>query len=392
MVSACDYAQKEVYEKECERLEVIYSETRFCTLVDEWNGQNARIGSGGSLLQACKVCLMMGRRRVLLTPAGGYSKRLPHVSKSGKAMLETPCGKSMLELKYLLHNEPGPDGILVVGSDTIELMPKVNMVTWPDDAIVAYAHPSTLEVGTGHGVFVLQEEGEGLRRVDQFLHKPSMKDMEPIARNGKVWTDSCFWVPWKIVERLAALHDDWQAMDSVTELEAYGDFLQALRGVDGWCSKADNLLKPETIAVVAKMRRRIAVVLENVDLYAFTMLDSRFIHIGTTREYLHHLSRDEELLQRFGWPRGNAEGIVFNWHEGSVVAGRYRFVVETGSGFAAFDLDVNEDFKKIWDDPTGCLGQSRQEACRRAERAQRAERSVGDTTEFRISLAQLRDL
>ncbi|MBN3276551.1 TNI3K kinase, partial [Polyodon spathula] len=129
--------------------------------------------------------------RTLLIHAGGYSQRLPSASALGKIFTTLPLGDpvyQMLELKLVMyidfpsHMEPG---VLVTCADDIELycIKENETIRFDRPGFTALAHPSSLSIGTTHGVFVLEPKAESeygmleYRSCHSFLHKPNIKTM-----------------------------------------------------------------------------------------------------------------------------------------------------------------------------------------------------------------------
>ena len=66
----------------------------------------------------------------------------------------------MLELKlamYIDYPQRMPAGIFVTSADTIELYVLDGDWTFMNKGFTAMAHPSPIEIGTTHGVFVLED-------------------------------------------------------------------------------------------------------------------------------------------------------------------------------------------------------------------------------------------
>ncbi|KAF9574454.1 hypothetical protein EC968_006438 [Mortierella alpina] len=194
----------------------------------------SKIGSGGS------TCLVMNflrenyppnvlaKARTLLVHAGGYSTRLPHISARGKIFMTIPQadrseGIQILELKLVLYLhllETMPPGVFLTSADGIELFS--SRTSFPSEpksfTITALAHPSSTQIGSTHGVYLLQDDlnvvtqdrdlhpknqSALLLKCERFLHKPSIEEMKrvpgviyPISDDGTndtVYTDSCYY-------------------------------------------------------------------------------------------------------------------------------------------------------------------------------------------------------
>ena len=108
----------------------------------------------------------------------------------------------------------------------------------------------------------------------KFLHKPS-KDL--MRSSGAVFQNNL---------------EEYIYSDSSYEIDAYGDFLQAL-GPDAspeYCRNVKNV----TIALpdLIKTREEIFEVLKDTPLNVLMLNKSKFYHIGTTQEYIEHFCND----------------------------------------------------------------------------------------------------
>ena len=112
-------------------------------------------------------------------------------------------------------------------------------------------------------------------------------------RDGQeyVYTDSVFFVDWKTAKSLYDFSHEMKPIDC--EIDAYGDFLQAL-GPDASADYTENVanVTKETSSLVTK-RRKIFDFLKGTQLNVLLLNESKFYHIGTTMEYIHHFCKDE---------------------------------------------------------------------------------------------------
>ncbi|XP_030890627.1 fucose-1-phosphate guanylyltransferase isoform X2 [Leptonychotes weddellii] len=300
----------------------------------------AKIGNGGSTLCALR-CLekLYGDKwnsfTILLIHSGGYSQRLPNASALGKIFTALPFGNpiyQMLELKLAMyidfpsHMNPG---ILVTCADDIELysIGECEFIRFDKPGFTALAHPSSLTVGTTHGVFVL-EPFNGLeyrdleyRSCHRFLHKPSIEKMhqfDAVYRPGNisqqdfargdtpclkldseyVYTDSLFYMDHKSAKKLLAFFEKIGTLNC--EIDAYGDFLQALGpgATVEYTRNTSNVTKEE--ADLIDIRQRIFHLLKGTSLNVVVLNNSKFYHIGTTEEYLFHFTSDSSLKSELG--------------------------------------------------------------------------------------------
>ncbi|KAM6128699.1 fucose-1-phosphate guanylyltransferase [Phoenicopterus ruber ruber] len=293
-----------------------------------------KIGNGGSTLHVLR-CLedLYGDKWtsfiVLLIHSGGYSQRLPNASALGKIFTALPFGDpvyQMLELKLAMyidfpsHMKPG---ILVTCSDDIELYSTgvTEMVTFDKPGFTALAHPSDLTVGTTHGVFVLDPSsfsGRGgleYTSCHRFLHKPDIETMRrcgavcvrgscsQLSSSGDhsdserdsecVYTDSIFYMDHSTAKQLLAFYKRMGPL--CCEIDAYGDFLQALGpgATQDYTKNTSNVTKEESRLV--EVRQKLYSLLKGTTLNVIVLNNSQFYHIGTTQEYLFHFTSDSEL-------------------------------------------------------------------------------------------------
>ncbi|XP_059545157.1 fucose-1-phosphate guanylyltransferase isoform X2 [Myotis daubentonii] len=276
---------------------------------------------------------------VFVDPAGakigGYSQRLPNASALGKIFTALPFGNpiyQMLELKLAMyidfpsHMNPG---ILVTCADDIELysVGESEFIRFDKPGFTALAHPSSLTVGTTHGVFVLEPsnclEYSDLeyRCCHRFLHKPSIERMcqfNAVCRprnfsqqdlsggdtaslkfeSEYVYTDSLFYMDHKSAKKLLAFYEKIGTLNC--EIDAYGDFLQALGpgATVEYTRNTSNVTKEESELV--DMRQRIFHLLKGTSLNVVVLNNSKFYHIGTTEEYLCHFTSASSLKSELG--------------------------------------------------------------------------------------------
>lgn len=299
-----------------------------------------KIGNGGSTLHSLQ-CLknLYGDKwnsfTVLLIHSGGYSQRLPNASALGKIFTALPLGEpiyQMLELKLAMyidfpsHMRPG---ILVTCADDIELYSTGDseFIAFDQPGFTALAHPSSVMVGTTHGVFVLdsscssQQRDLEHRQCHRFLHKPSVEEMHQfnaVYRTGKcghqdlargdtacpqclseyVYTDSLFYMDHKSAKKLLDFYEEVGQLDC--EIDAYGDFLQALGpgATMEYTRNTSNVTEEEPQLV--HMRQSLFHLLQGTSLNVVVLNNSRFYHLGTSEEYLFHFTSDSTLKSELG--------------------------------------------------------------------------------------------
>ncbi|XP_065529095.1 fucose-1-phosphate guanylyltransferase [Lathamus discolor] len=298
-----------------------------------------RAGNGGSTLHVLQ-CLedLCGDNWtsfiVLLIHSGGYSQRLPNASALGKAFTALPLGDplyQMLDLKLAMyidfpsHMKPG---VLVTCADDIELYSTgvTETVTFDKPGFTALAHPSDLAVGTTHGVFVLDPasfSGKGgleYTSCHRFLHKPAVETMRQCGAvcmrgNGSlptapgdcgdsemgsecVYTDSIFYMDHSTAKRLLAFYKQMGTL--CCEIDAYGDFLQALGpgATQDYITNTSSVTKEGSQLI--EVRQKLYSLLKGTALNVVVLNNSKFYHIGTTEEYLFHFTSDSKLKSELG--------------------------------------------------------------------------------------------
>ena len=105
-----------------------------------------------------------------------------------------------------------------------------------------------------------------------------------------VYTDSAFFLDWSTAKKLNDLFIEIQPIQC--EICAYGDFLQAL-GPSATVDYTNNVanVTNETTSLV-ETRERIFHFLKGTQLSVLLFNESRFYHLGTTAEYIHHFCND----------------------------------------------------------------------------------------------------
>ncbi|XP_029474544.1 fucose-1-phosphate guanylyltransferase [Rhinatrema bivittatum] len=291
----------------------------------------AKIGNGGSTLYALQCLEVLygdkwTRFTIILIHAGGYSQRLPSASALGKIFTALPLGDpiyQMLELKlatYIDFPTYMMPGILVTCADDIELYSTgTEVLRFDKPGFTALAHPSSLSIGTTHGVFVLEPTASTeyqeleYRSCRRFLHKPNIEKMHQSGavhrrRNNFsvgdcdpkggldseiVYTDSLFYMDQKTAKLLLSFFK--QTGTLCCEIDAYGDFLQALgsEATQEYTKDTTNVTKQE--AQLVEVREQVFFLLKGTPFNIIVLNNSKFYHIGTTQEYLYHLTSDTNL-------------------------------------------------------------------------------------------------
>ncbi|XP_067661477.1 fucose-1-phosphate guanylyltransferase-like [Haliotis asinina] len=297
-----------------------------------------RIGNGGSTLTALEHLHAeygedMYQKKVLLIHAGGWSQRMPSASVLGKVFSALPHGEplyQMLDLKLAMYwslVDKMKPGVLLVCADDFLVYNLGSDSDWsiPDTGFTAFAHPSSIETGRTHGVYVIADQDESIRKKHitikkclEVLQKPTDERMEKqgavlegqgpfefadgLTLEGKVvYTDSSFYFGTDVMKSLLDLK---KKIGQITcEIDAYGDFLQALgpRATSDYIDLTGNISL--MTADLKDTRMKVFDHLKGTDIHLLVMNASKFIHIGTTKEYIYHLCEDKEFQQQLSFSK-----------------------------------------------------------------------------------------
>ena len=135
----------------------------------------------------------------------------------------------------------------------------------------------------------------------RFLHKPSKELMRlsgatfSLKDEEYIYSDSAYFVD---MPTCLLLLNWFRNLGSLTcEIDAYGDFLQALgkEGTDDYCKNVSNVTFITQDLV--ETRQEIFQLLRDSQLNVLMLNKSKFYHIGTTQEYLDYVCKD--LVFRF---------------------------------------------------------------------------------------------
>eukprot|EP00741_Cyanophora_paradoxa_P012632 tig00020614_g12205.t1 len=325
MLTAADKQQAASYEallKEKLKLRDIPTSPHYLVVADP---PGVKGGNGGATWNALdqlrkRYSSAMRSMRILLIHAGGYSQRLPNHSICGKIFAPLPillpngslC--TMLEMRFIVTmgiTRTMAPGVAVLCADDIILMDAAQC-DFSRGGFTAPAIRSPLDIAAAHGVFVLPpgaaaKQGEAAPvACEQFLHKPSvarMKERGAIAGSeGSAWTDSWFFFDHSVASRLLQVYDA-RGCKVECEVDAYGDFLQPTgpRADDAYIASTANVVA--AAPALGEVRRALWTALRECPLTALPLAPAKFYHLGTCREYLQHLCRDECFLAELGAAR-----------------------------------------------------------------------------------------
>ncbi|KAL8206651.1 UNVERIFIED_CONTAM: hypothetical protein K2H54_016979 [Gekko kuhli] len=113
-----------------------------------------------------------------------------------------------------------------------------------------------------------------------------------------VYTDSLFYMDHAAAKLLLTFYK--QIGKLCCEIDAYGDFLQALGpgATADYVKNVENVSKEESC--LAEIREKIFRLLKGLPLNVILLNNSKFYHVGTTHEYLFHFTSDKKLRWEMG--------------------------------------------------------------------------------------------
>jgi fucokinase len=271
-----------------------------------------RIGSGGATLRALHAAGPPGKRRIWIVHSGGDSKRLPAFAARGKVFAPLPflrrSGRPGSVLDLVLADLAGlraPEGgqVLIASGDTVVgAGAEAIDLSAPEGGLVGIAQRGTPARGSRHGVYVRKASG----RVAGFLQKP---DLAKARAAGALLADGSVLVDTGIVSlapgaasrllRAGRALLDGIRRGSVENIDLYHHLLLAFVG----CRDEREYLA-QLPAAPARVSAALAALwrgVRGVPFRVHVMEGGSFLHVGTTREYLHTVTRDRAAERRFGF-------------------------------------------------------------------------------------------
>lgn len=311
-----------------------------------------RVGCGGATFYVLRDLSArfpgrLGSLRVLLIHAGGYSKRLPNHSHCGKifSLLPVPApadaraAMTMLELKlatfaHVAAQMPPPGsgptcgGVVTTCSDDL-IFYDHSVCDFTKPGFTAFGHPSPVTIGKDHGVFVLSEvtRQAGAQLCRKFLHKPPI-DLQRSERavvgttgdgQDEVYTDSSFYFSGDVALAMLEMFEGPLGGKVEAEVDAYGDFMHPLgpEATRAYQTNFGNTAKDDDAerAALLAVRETLYKTLSPHPLHCLALPGSRFFHVGTVGEALHHFAEDDGFLTAVG---AGAEGAESHLPAGGV--------------------------------------------------------------------------
>lgn len=311
--------------------------------------------------------------RILLIHAGGQSQRMPSASLLGKIFSPIPKGDNsmyqMLDIKLAMYIPLLPmmcPGIFITCADDF-LVYDLGSTSFrfAERGFTALAHPSSVAIGTVHGVYIVKDVDTidphnplQVKECLQVLQKPSevvMYETGAVIDSADfpsgldigdkfAYTDSSFFFAHDVTKRFL---DYLKKKGPVKcEIDAYGDFLQAL-GPKATSDYTKNVSNVGTVTSnLLGTRQDIFHLLHKTPLTLLIMNCSKFIHIGTTKEYINHFCCDSAFQTELGLQKD-----VFNIWTDNV---KVNCELQTGEG------DVDEcprpqKISRLSDTALGCV-------------------------------------
>lgn len=301
-----------------------------------------KVGNGGALLNVLEILRRtfgmesLKTKKILLIQAGGYSQRLPSCTALGKLSMGIPveskshlCQMLEVALIYLMPfvTHMGP-GVLHACSDL--LVSFVSRGDWKMDkeGFTTFGIVCDLKEGVAHGVLDFEDREElwqrhlkiasnpneptvEIKKCTQFLHKISADRLREhkvvhCVKNGEkldeyTYMDSNYYFCWKTAAKLLQFYD--QIGHSIqVEVDAYGDFLKACTSNNktDYIYDLGNSVATQNCTNGKKdlieMRYLVNKALHGVPLHVVVMNIARYLHLGTTSEYLEHYVNSDIFL------------------------------------------------------------------------------------------------
>jgi len=328
VLTASDNDQKLAYEMQITeklRRREIPHEVDYLVFADP---PGPKIGCGGATMYVIARLTDIYAERldslyILLINAGGQSQRLASASALGKIFTALPVGCppwQMLELKlaaYLPLLARMSPGYLHVASDTIEVFDLGDAGEFSDwnfakPGLTALAHPSSLSIGSTHGVFVFHDNCNQLKVTEfrlctEVLQKPTVDTMrskgaivtEAGCSEEIVYTDSLYYFDHSFARHLLEFLKS--ELPLKCEIDGYGDYMQPLgaNATPDFTSDTRNVSSVNEHLLPTRLK--LFLHLKGSPLSVVAMNASQFFHFGTMREYLHNVCVDENLAKYTGF-------------------------------------------------------------------------------------------
>lgn len=240
---------------------------RFMVLPDPGD---KRVGSLGATVNALRRLRNLSpKSKVLICHSGGDARRTPAYAALGKAFVPMADSRPLLDhVIEAMEKLPAKPGVNICCGDVIPRL-DYSLVRFADKGVTGVAYPDGPWQANRHGVYVAKcNDGAAPATVTDFLQKPQVK-------RGKFLIDT------------GIMHIDWATASKMCSLPVAGDIYEEFPAM---------LLKgyaPFSVSVVDKCE---------------------FFHIGSSRELLALLGKDNKLIDSCAAPIKSLGGdnIVVN--------------------------------------------------------------------------------
>lgn len=260
-----------------------------------------RIGSGGATLHALRELSLqrplISQERVLLIHAGGDSRRLAWASVLGKVFIPVPlladpdrsCPtlfEHLLAITSCVPEALEKGGMLCLTGDVLPIVDLGSMM-FPHQGMALVTTPAPLTLAHKHGVVVSDAFGN----VKNLLQKPNLSVLQSsgaILSEGGALIDTGIWF---------YAPDAFRALVSLATLQPNPILLLLSDGRE-LCFYEDLpaacLAEKKSWLLTRPLGTQISHALSGISLHTVVSDDLRFLHFGTSAEFLDHLSRSWE--------------------------------------------------------------------------------------------------
>jgi len=280
-----------------------------------------RIGTAGATLNALRSYaglrlpdLPVGslqqwweRERVLIIHSGGDSRRLPEYSLAGKLFTPLPVKSPWGEISTVFDETMAlstgwvsrlRSGLVVASGDVVLTFPP-ELLEWEREGVCGVAIRQPVEVGTQHGVYVLDSTG----RVYTFLQKPTLAEVR--AAGGLLEQDT-------VAVDTGLMRFDPRVAAALTELAG------VRRAGDRWCLGKGLLEEFGELPVIDLYQHvaeclagqwtptrddhpalvRLAERLRGTP-FSCCLVEGEFTHVGTTAHFLELMTQHSPFLELY---------------------------------------------------------------------------------------------
>jgi fucokinase len=349
VISASNAVQAEVFVQQIRRREkenALPKGVRFVVVPDL---EDKRIGSGGATLNILKSLndafgiRDFSQLKLMVLHSGGDSRRIPQYSVCGKLFAPVPrllsSGKHSTlfdELMMSFSAVPGriPSGMLVMSGDSLMIFNPLQIDTQCYDA-AGLSVKTDAYVGAEHGVYA--DEGDGL--MSEFLHKlpeEILRRKGAVDASGKVNVDTgCVWLSGGVVNALWGMISEKGMLEETqfktfvntgTRLSFYADFVFPMAKnatLEAYLKEAPENMMNEALT---HCRRMIWDALSGCQFGVIKLRPARYIHFGTTGEFLEALIYSKENYDFLGWMGKSAFVSVNSFIQDRVAISRDSYI------------------------------------------------------------------